>query len=116
MSISERSAEPDEKPLDPAQAKIVAKVRWLMLISGLTTFVGIAAIVGVIGYRVYRGDGSANQGDVVAALPKGARIVATSVGAERIAVTVELGGATEVHIFDLKTLKPTGRLRFVNEP
>jgi len=39
----------DEQPLDPATAGIVAKVRWLMIISGATTFVAIAAVMGVIG-------------------------------------------------------------------
>jgi len=30
----------DDKPLDLAAARIVAKVRWLMVIAGATTFVG----------------------------------------------------------------------------
>jgi len=40
----------DEKPLDPAAASAVAKVRWLMIISGVTTLVAMMAVVGVIGY------------------------------------------------------------------
>ena len=87
-----------------------------MLISGLTTFLGIAAVVGVIGYRVYRGDGSVAPVDVTATLPKGAKVLSTAVSGERIAVTVERGGAIEVHAFDVKTLKPTGRLRLATEP
>src|SRR5262249_38316908 len=83
----------DDKPLDPAAAKIVARVRWLMLISGVTTFVGVAAILGVIGYRMFRAEGSAAPADVTALLPKGARIVSTTVGEDRIAVTLEVGGA-----------------------
>ena len=106
----------DDKPLDPAAAKIVARVRWLMLISGLTTFVGVAAILGVIGYRMFRAEGSAAPADVTALLPKGARIVSTSVGEDRIAVTLEVAGATEIRTFDLKTLRQTGRLRFATEP
>jgi hydroxymethylpyrimidine kinase/phosphomethylpyrimidine kinase len=35
---------------------------------------------------------------------------------DRIAVTIEQGGLVEVRTFDLKTLKPTGRLRFATEP
>ena len=35
---------------------------------------------------------------------------------DRIAVTIEQGGMVEVRTFDLKTLKPTGRLRFATEP
>ena len=106
----------DEKPLDPEQQKIVAKVRWLMLISGFATVLGIAVVIGVIGYRVYGSGGSAAPAEVTALLPKGAKIVSTAVADGRIAVTVELGGSIEVRTFDLKTLKPTGRLRFATEP
>ncbi len=111
------SPEPDdEKPLDPEQQKIVAKVRWLMLISGFATVLGIAVVIGVIGYRVYRSEGSVAPAEVTALLPKGAKIVSTAVADGRIAVTVEWGGAIEVRTFDLRTLKPTGRLRFATEP
>ena len=106
----------DEKPLDPAAARIVAKVRWLMLISGLTTFVGVAAVLGVIGYRVFKSEGSVASTDVTALLPKGARIIATAVAEDRLAVTIEVGGATEIRTFDIKTLRPAGRLRFAIEP
>ncbi len=87
-----------------------------MLISGFATVLGIAVVIGVIGYRVYRSEGSVAPAEVTALLPKGAKIVATAVADGRIAVTVELGGSIEVRTFDLKTLKPTGRLRFATEP
>jgi hypothetical protein len=108
----------DEKPLDPAAAKVVARLRWLMLISGVTTMVAIAAVLGVIGYRVFKNEGSATVAgaDVTALLPKGARIVSTAVAEDRIAVTIDVGGATEIRTFDIKSLKPTGRLRFAAEP
>ena len=86
-----------------------------MLISGVTTFVGVAAILSVIGYRVFKSEGSAMV-DVTALLPKGARIVATAVAEDRIAVTVDVGGAIEIRTFDVKTLKPAGRLKFATEP
>ena len=105
----------DEPPLDPAAARMIAKVRWLMLISGITTMVAITAVIGVIGYRVFRSEGSV-AADVTALLPKGARIVATAVVEDRIAVTVDVGGGIEIRTFDIKTLKPTGRLRFATEP
>ena len=96
---------------------MVAKVRWLMVISGATTLVAIAAVIGVIGYRLFKAEGSAAaQADVTALLPKGARILATSVAEDRIAVTVDAGGAIEIRTFDLRTLKPTGRLKFATEP
>jgi hypothetical protein len=105
----------DAAPLDPAAARMVAKVRWLMLISGATTLVAIAAVIGVIGYRVFKAEGSA-PADVTALLPKGARVVSAAVAEDRIAVTLDVGGAIEIRTFDAKTLKPTGRLRFATEP
>src|SRR5262245_51988365 len=106
----------DEKPLDPAAAGIVARVRWLMLISGVTTLVGVASILGVIGYRVFQAEGSAAQADMTALLPKGARIVSTAVAEDRLAVTIDISGTVEVRTFDLRTLRPVGRLRFATEP
>ena len=54
----------DEKPLDPEAARIVAKVRRLMMIASLTTFIAVAVVIGVIGYRVFhqRGKGAAGAG------------------------------------------------------
>jgi hypothetical protein len=112
--MSKLSAD-DAAPLDPAAARIVAKVRWLMLIAGATTLLAIAAVIGVIGYRVFKAEGSASA-DVTALLPKGARVIATAVAEDRIAVTLDVGGAIEIRTFDVKTLKPTGRLRFATEP
>ena len=112
MSIADQ----DEKPLDPEQQKFVTKVRWLMLVSGFATVLGIAVVIGVIGYRVYRSGGSAAPSEVTATLPKGAKITGTAVSDGQVAVTVEVNGAIEIRTFDLKTLRPTGRLRFANEP
>ena len=106
----------DEPPLDPAAARMIARVRLLMVVSGITTMVAIAAVIGVIGYRVFRSDGSAAAVEVTALLPKGARIVATAVAEDRLIVTLDVGGGTEIRTFDLKSLKPTGRLRFATEP
>lgn len=105
-----------EKPLTPEQQQVAAKVRWLMLISGFATVLGIAVVIGVIGYRVYGGGGSAAPAEVTAMLPKGAKIVSTAVTEGRIAVSVDVAGVIEVRTFDLKTLKPAGRLRFATEP
>jgi hypothetical protein len=106
----------DDKPLDPAATAVVAKIRSLMIISGVTTFVAIAAVMGVVGYRVFRSEGSAARADVTAMLPKGARVIAISAAEDRLVVTIELAGALEARTFDLKTLTPLGRLRFATEP
>ncbi len=70
----------DEKPLDPAQAKIVAKVRWLMLLSGIATVLGIAVVVGVIGVKLFRGGNTTSE--ITALIPRGAKIVQTAVAGD----------------------------------
>jgi hypothetical protein len=105
-----------ENPPDPAAASLVAKVRWLMAISGVTTLIAVAAVLGVIGYRVFTAQGSAAPAEVTARLPPGARVLAISAAGDRIVVTIELAGTLEARTFDLKTLKSMGRLRFAPEP
>ncbi len=100
----------------PEQAALFARVRRLMLIAGLTTALAIAAVLIAIGYRLFRAEGSAVMTDATAMLPKGARIVSAGVAGDRLAVTLEVGGTTEIRTFDAHTLKPAGRLKFVNEP
>jgi hypothetical protein len=101
---------------DSATARLIARVRSMMLISAATTIIAVAAVIGVIGYRVFRAEGSAATADVTAMLPKGARVVATAVAEDRLVVTVDTAAGPELHTFDVKTLKPTGRLRFATEP
>jgi hypothetical protein len=103
---------------DAAMAGLTARVRLMMLISGLTTLIAIAAVVGVIGYRIYHsgGSGGGPVADGVVTLPKSARVIATAVAGDRVVVTLDIGGATEIRTFDAKTLKETGRVRFAIEP
>jgi hypothetical protein len=116
MTVFDTNSDADEKPLSPEQQRIVKRVRWLMLVSGVATVLGIAVVIGVIGYRVFRNDGSVVQADITAMLPKGARVVSTTVSEDRIVVTIDTAGTLEIRTFDLRTLKPAGRLRFANEP
>jgi hypothetical protein len=106
-----------EAPLDPAQAQLLQRVRRLAIASSLVMLVGLLAVFGVIGYRLFAG---AERGrpapDLTVALPKGARVVATAVAEGKLAVTLEIGGATEVRFYDLSTLEARGRLRLVPEP
>jgi|SRR5579863_1074022 len=97
-----------------AVAPTLAKVRLLMLISAATTAIAIAAVVGVVGYRVYHAgeSGAATVANGTVFLPKGAHVVSTAIGDGRIVVTLDIGGQSEVRIYDLKTLQQTGRLRF----
>ena len=100
-----------------ATAPIMARVRLLMIISGLTTLLAIAALLTVIGYRVSRtGKTGLPAVQSIITLPKGARVVASSAAGDVLVVTLDIAGATEIRTFDLKTLKETGRVRFVTEP
>ena len=94
----------------------MARVRWLMLISGTATLLGIAVVVTVIGYRVFRTEGRPNPVETTVQLPSGARVVSTSIAGDRIVVTIDVGGALEIRTFDARSLNPQGRLRFVVEP
>jgi hypothetical protein len=106
----------DDEPLSPAQAQIVARVRWLMLVSGMATVLGIAVVVTVIGYRVFRNEGRPGPVEATTLLPKGARVTSISVAGDRIVATVDIGGTIEVRTFDAKTLSPEGKLRLMVEP
>jgi hypothetical protein len=105
-----------EETPDPEAARLAAKVRLLMLISALTTVIAVGAVLVVIGYRVFRAEGSTGIVDVTATLPKGARIISTVATADRINVTIEIADRIEIRSFDAKTLHPVGRLRFLSEP
>ena len=111
-------AEASAKEAEAATASLAARVRLMMLISGLTTLIAIAAVIGVIGYRIYHSGGSAGApvAEGIVTLPKTARVISTAVAGDRIVVTLDIGGATEIRTFDAKTLKEAGRIRFATEP
>ena len=88
----------------------------MMLIAGLTTALAVAAVLVAIGYRLFRAQGNAPATDITATLPKGARIVSTAAAGDRLVVTLDIGGATEILTFDARTLKLAGKLKFVSEP
>jgi hypothetical protein len=103
---------------DPAESEakhLVARARTMMMISGLTTVLAIAAVVTVIGYRMYGGAGALPIEDAIT-LPKGARVVSIAGSGGRVAVMIDNNGTSEMRVFDLKTMKESGHLRFVNEP
>ncbi len=114
---------------DDAAARLVSKVRRLMLISMLVTFIAVGSVFGFIGYRVFKGDGSTAKiadklpeapagatAEMMLALPRGARVVQSAVAEDRLIVTLDVGGKIEVRTFDLKTLQPAGRLTFSTTP
>ncbi len=111
-------AEAPAKDADAAAAGVAARVRLMMLISGLTTLVAIAAVISVIGYRIYHSGGNAGGpvAESIVTLPKSARVISTAVAGDRIVLTLDIGGTTEIRTLDAKTLKEAGRIRFATEP
>lgn len=117
MAANENLKDPDGKPLDPEAQAVVNRVRRMSMISGSAMMIGIAVIIGVIGYRLFRTDaGGPVNIDVVTMLPKGAKVTTTQVAGDRVVVTLDVGGTVEIRTFDARTLQPAGRLRFANEP
>src|SRR6185437_13533615 len=104
----------------PAQDQLLMRVRRMMLIAGATTALAIGAVLIAIGYLVSRGEGSSAtssaMADVTATLPRGARIVSTAAAGDRLVVTLDVAGHTEIRTFDAHTLKPAGRLTFTTAP
>lgn len=94
---------------------MIAKVRRLSMLSGLIMITGIAAVLGVIGYRMMR-DKAANPGEITATLPRDAQVVSTAVSGDLLVLTLKVGGTIEIRTFRLGTLTPAGRLRFAAEP
>ena len=86
-----------------------------MVISALTTLLAIAAVVVVIGYRMYGAHGNTTLTDGIVMLPKGAHVISTTVTASTIAVTIDVDGADEVRIYDRRNMQQVGRLRFGTE-
>ncbi len=95
-------------------AHLVARARVMMVISALTTLLAIAAVVVVIGYRVFN-TRVGTISDATLMLPKGARVISTLATATAVTVTLDIGGSTEARIYDRKSLQQTGRIHFSTE-
>ena len=107
----------DQKPLNPEAPAAIAKVRRMMIIIMTAIFVAIGLVLLVIGYRLFHVEESAASfADVTQALPAGAKVLSTAIGADHIVVTIEIGGVVELRTFDPDTLKPLGRLRLETKP
>lgn len=104
-----------EEALTPEQERIIQRFRRFSSLSMLVMVLGVAAVFGVIGYRMIRAKPMAT-GEMTALLPKGAKITATAVSGDVVVLTLDVGGAVEIRTFDARTLAPAGRLRFAEEP
>jgi hypothetical protein len=107
---------PQGAPPGADAARVIAKVRRLMLISTVLTALAVAVVLGIIGYRLFRSEGSQAPTQATLTLPPGAKIVQTAIADDRIVLTLQVGGALEIRTYDLKTLKPLGRLNFSTVP
>jgi hypothetical protein len=120
-----KTVPPAARPLDSDPARTLGSIRRLMLVSSLCTVLAIGAVLTVVGYRLFHTEPApppppptpkptlANiPNDMTLTLPRGARIVQTAVAGDRLVVTLETDGATEIRTFDVRTLQPTGRLMF----
>jgi uncharacterized membrane protein len=107
----------EQRPLDREAAAAIGKVRRMMMIVMAATFLAVGFVLVVIGYRLFHVEESAPSfANVAAALPAGAKVLSTAVGADHIVVTIEVGGVVELRTFNPDTLKPLGRLRLEAKP
>jgi hypothetical protein len=123
------AAEPEATAAPDADAeRLVARVRRLMLVSMAITVIAVGSVFSFIGYRIFKGEGavekkadklpeaSAIPNDITLSLPRGARVIQSSVANDRLLITLEIDGKIEVRTFDVKTLQPAGRLNFSATP
>jgi hypothetical protein len=110
---------PNPNPTDADAAQVIARARRLMLTVMGATFLALAVVLGIIGYRLFRSGESAAPvplASVAATLPAGAKVLSSAVGDGHIVLTIEINGAVELRTFDLKTLRPLGQLRLEPRP
>lgn len=105
----------DLDKLTPEQANVVRKLKRVSLVSGLIMALGVASVLGVIGYRLMRGK-AVVAGEITATLPKGARVISTTVTDRLLVVTLDVAGTPEVRTYDINTLALVGRLSFATAP
>ena len=103
---------------DDAAAALVARVKRLMIVTLGATFLALAIVLMIIGYRVFTGGGSPQPGmtESVLRLPAGARVLSANTADGRIVVTVQSSTGIEILTFDANTLKQISRLRVATEP
>lgn len=113
-----RLPEKDEPPLDPAVARVQARLRTMMLIAGLTLGLGFLAVLFAVVYRIATLDDSAEPsiGEVPAmvdlegaALPPGAELVSTALDGNRLAVTFRTESGFVIVVLDVRDMSILSR-------
>lgn len=111
------SDEDEETPLDPAVERVRQRLKRLILISVVTLFVGLAAVVAAVLYKVGPSRDKpvltavAGETMVDGALPADAQLLATALDGRTLALTYAEGPARRVVVIDLATGKVLRRLR-----
>jgi hypothetical protein len=108
----------DEKPLDPAMLRVQAKLRRLILISGLTLGIGILAVFGAVIYRTLATAPAAPVTSVTNAhlsladmgLPPDAKLLSSSSDGARITLTYAHSSGNTLIFLDERRLAVIGRL------
>ncbi len=100
-----------DEELTPEQAQLIARVKRLMALPLLVMVAGFLTVFGVIAYRLYfkTPERASPPVETVLNLPRGARVISTTVNDGKLVVTVEIGGVAEVLLFDLPSMQPSGR-------
>lgn len=108
---------PDDDKLNPAQERVLRKLRRFAAFSGVIMILGFIAVFGAIGYKLLSGRKSA-PAEIAGTiqLPKGANVRAAVISGDLIAVTLERGGLVETRFYDLATRAARGSLSFASEP
>ena len=113
------TADLDETPLDPAQLRLQARLRRLMLISAGTLGLGIFAVLIAIVYKIATipaatAPAALAPGAVIRAaasiLPAGAHLIGASADGSRIVLTYDTNGGTTLITVDPRSLAVIGRL------
>lgn len=116
----------DNKP-DPAFEAIRAKMVRFFVINMAFLFAALMVVVGALVYKALQKPAAvatapalpadpANAAEVKLAIPAGAKLLGSSVTADRVALDLELGdGSREIRVHDAATGALAGRYRIVVE-
>jgi len=111
------SPDSDDDKLNPAQERVLRKLRRFAAFSGLVMVLGFIAVFGAIGYKLMSGRKSAPaQISGTIQLPKGASVRSAVISGDLIAVTLERDGVVETRFYDVATRAARGSLSFASEP
>lgn len=103
--------------LDPAQERVLRKVRRFTTVSALIMGAGFLALFAAIGYRAVVGWKSTPATiEGIIRLPAGSNVLSTTISGDMIAVTLQRQGVVETRLFDAKTRVPRGTIGYANEP